>query len=188
MKNIADMAVKELAALVCRVLQEAEITVTLTGGACVTIWSLGKYVSHDLDFIEEGPIPRGKIRDALKTIGFKPKDRYFVHPDTNFFIEFPTGPLMVGDQRIERVSEQKTSVGTLRLLTPTDCVKDRLAAFFHWNDRQSLEQALLVARAQEINLADIRRWSQSENNDEKFREFENALRQSKRRKSQRKSS
>ena len=27
-------------------------------------------------------------------------------------------------------------------LTPTDAVKDRLAAFFHWSDRQSLEQAL----------------------------------------------
>ena len=47
---------------------------------------------------------------------------------------------MIGDQRIEKVTQRKTAAGKLRLLSPTDRVKDRLAAFFHWNDRQSLEQ------------------------------------------------
>jgi hypothetical protein len=175
LKEIGDMSVEELAGLVCQSLQDAGVTVTLTGGACVAIWSKGKYVSNDLDFIEEGPVPRRKIREALKRLGFQERGRHFDHPATKIFVEFPNGPLMVGDERVERVTERKTFAGTLRLLTPTDCVKDRLAAYFHWNDRQSLEQALLVAQAQRIDLEDVRRWSKSEGNDAKFRVFKKRL-------------
>jgi len=174
-KPIGDMTIEELASLVCQVMADSGIDVTLTGGACVTIWSAGKYVSYDLDFIEEGPVPRRTIRQVLETLGFVPKGRHFVHPDTRFFVEFPTGPLMVGGQRVERVAERVTPAGKLRLLCPSDCVKDRLAAFFHWRDRQSLDQALLVARSQKINLREIRQWSRLEGHEEEFREFERRL-------------
>jgi hypothetical protein len=169
------MSAEELAGLVCQALRDAGVTVTLTGGACVAIWSRGKYISNDLDFIEEGPVPRRKIRDVMKRLGFTEKGRHFVHPATRFFVEFPTGPLMVGNQRIEIVAERKTIAGTLRLISPTDCVKDRLAAFFHWNDRQSLEQALLVAQAQRVDLKSVRAWSISEGNEEKFGVFKQRL-------------
>lgn len=171
------MTAEELAGLVCETLRAAGITVTLTGGACVAIWSQGKYVSNDLDFIEEGPVLRRQVADAMKTLGFEPKARYFVHPQSKLFVEFPTGPLTVGDQRVERVSERDTPAGRLRLLSPTDCVKDRLAAFFHWNDRQALEQALLVATEQAIDLNDVARWSQSECKENKFLVFKGRLRQ-----------
>ena len=179
MKPIRDMSPEELAGLVCQKLADARITVTLTGGGCVAIWSEGKYVSHDLDFIEEGPVPRKKVQEVLVALGFSESGRHFIHPDSAFFVEFPAGPLMVGDERVGRTSRRKTPAGILRLLTPTDCVKDRLAAFFHWNDQQSLEQALLVAKAQRINLADIRRWSKSEEQEQKFHIFEQSLRQKK---------
>jgi hypothetical protein len=175
LKAIGDMSAEELAGLVCNALKNAGVTVTLTGGACVAIWSQGKYVSKDLDFIEEGPVPRRKIRGVMKQLGFHEKGRHFVHPATEFFVEFPTGPLMIGGQRIERVIKRITIAGKLRLLSPTDCVKDRLAAFFHWNDRQSLEQALMVAQAQPVDFKDIRRWSKSEENDAKFDIFEQRL-------------
>ena len=55
----------------------------------------------------------------------------------------------------------KTSAGSL-LLTPTDCIKDRLASFFYWNDRQALEQALLVAKNHPIHLEDLKRWAKEE--------------------------
>jgi hypothetical protein len=170
------MSAEELAGLVCQSLHDAGVTVTLTGGACVAIWSRGKYVSHDLDFVEEGPVPRRKIQGVLNSLGFHAKGRHFVHPDTAFFVEFPTGPLMVGDERVREVRERKTSAGRLRLLSPTDCVKDRLAAFYHWGDRQSLEQALLVAKARKIDLDDVGHWSRLEGNPAKFRVFSERLR------------
>jgi hypothetical protein len=184
-KDIGELTEEELAGLVCQTLKAAGIVVTLTGGACVAIWSEGKYVSRDLDFIEEGPVPARKIRDALKPLGFERKGRHFVHPRTEFFIEFPTGPLMVGDQRVEHVSERDTPAGKLRLLSPTDCVKDRLGALFHWNDRQALEQALLVANSQGVDLNDVRRWSLAEGHRAEFREFEQRLRHAKLRKGKR---
>lgn len=174
MKSVAEMSNEELAAHVSQTLHAAGVTVTLTGGACVAIWSDGKYVSDDLDFIEEGPVPPRTVVTALASIGFarQGKGRHFIHPDTKFYVEFPQGPLMVGDQRVEHVSERHTSTGKLRLLSPTDCVKDRLSAFFHWNDRQGLEQAIMVANAQQVDLGAIRRWSKAERNEEKFAIFE----------------
>ena len=145
------------------------------GGGCVAIWSEGAYVSKDLDFIEEGPIPRRQVAAALAAIGFTEQQRYFVHPETDFFVEFPTGPLTVGDERVRDVAVRETAAGRLRLLTPTDCVKDRLAAWYHWNDRESLEQAVLVATRQPIDLANIERCSASEGAEGKFSEFAERL-------------
>lgn len=175
MKSVADMSIEELAGLVCATLENAGITTTLTGGACVAIWSGGSYVSRDLDFIEEGPVPRRQVKSVLAKIGFREKDRYFVHSETEFFVEFPTGPLTVGDERVHTVATRDTGVGRLRLLSPTDCVKDRLAAFFHWNDTMALEQALLVAKEQSIDVADLRRWANLEGQIDKLTVFEEAL-------------
>ena len=169
------MSVEELAGLVCETLASVGITTTLTGGACVAIWSEGKYVSRDLDFIEEGPVPRRQVKDALSKIGFGEKDRYFVHPETEFYVEFPTGPLTVGDERVYEVETRDTGTGRLRLLTPTDCIKDRLAAFFYWNDTMAFEQALLVASEQPIDTADLRRWAKAEGETDKLATFEEAL-------------
>lgn len=57
----------------------------------------------------------------------------------------------------------------LRLLTPTDCVKDRLAWYYHTGDTECLEQAYLVARQHAINLNEIDRWSSGEDNSEEFK-------------------
>jgi len=48
------------------------------------------------------------------------------------------------------------------LLSPTDCVKDRLAAFYHWNDRQCLQQAVWVAQERAIDWKEIEWWSRRE--------------------------
>lgn len=175
MDDLSKVSVEELAGLVCGALREAGITVTLTGGSCVAIWSSGKYVSHDLDFIEEGPVPRRRVVEAMAKLGFHPEGRHFMRSDCLYLVEFPVGPLMVGDERVERVSVRQTSAGQLRLLSPTDCVKDRLAAYFHWNDLQALEQAVMVAQEQGIDLKDVRRWSKAENNLDKFATFRKRL-------------
>ena len=59
----------------------------------------------------------------MKEIGFHRQGRYYHHPDTSYF------------------NELTMETGKIRPLSPTDSVKDRLAAFYHWGDRQSLEQA-----------------------------------------------
>lgn len=175
MKSVGKMSPEELATHVCQSLADAGIRVTLTGGACVAIWSNGRYQSRDLDFVEQGTVPRREVRAVMKRLGFTERGRHFEHSDTDFIVEFPTGPLAVGDEPVSRIAERRSAAGTLRLLSPTDCVKDRLAAYFHWDDRQALEQALLVARAQPVDLAEIRRWAGTEGELGRFETFRQRL-------------
>jgi hypothetical protein len=70
--------------------------------------------------------------------------------------------LQVGRAPVESVRELETSTGLLRLLAPTECVMDRLAAYYHWRDPQSLDQAVQVALRQEIDLRRIEQWSRAE--------------------------
>lgn len=98
----------------------------------------------------------------MRSLGFIQKGRYFTHPDTQFLVEFPPGPLSVGKEPVKKIEEFELETGTLKIISPTDCVKDRLLAYFHWGDRQSLEQAVLVARGNPVNLAEIERWAEVE--------------------------
>ncbi len=162
MKPIAKMSLGELAAFVCTQLRRRDISAVLSGGACVAIYTDNRYRVLDLDFVESAPSRRKRIAGALLEIGFVERDRYFRHPDTDYIVEFPAGPLAVGSEPVTRIEEMEFSTGRLALLSPTDCVKDRLAAFYHWDDLQCLEQALLVAERRKVDLREIRRWSAAE--------------------------
>jgi len=156
------MSVGELAAYIASHLRARGIDVVLSGGSCVTIYSEGKYVSQDLDFIDTRFATISEIRAAMREIGFVPENRYYQHAETDYLVEFPTGPPAVGKEPVGHIDEMAFSTGLLRILSPTDCVKDRLAAYYHWNDLQSLEQAVLVAQARKVDLREIARWSRAE--------------------------
>ncbi len=159
MKPIREMTVGEFGAFVAGTLRDHGIDVVLTGGACVTIYSENRYQSYDLDFIDNQGNARKQIRVALESVGFKEENRYFVHPDTDYFVEFPAGPLAVGDEPIREIAILEFSTGALHLISPTECVKDRLAGYFHWHDQQCLEQASMVATMNNVDLTEVERWS-----------------------------
>ena len=108
------MATGELAAWVASHLRSRGIDVVLSGGAVVAIYSAGRYVSMDLDFIEESLGTRKELRDVLAEIGWTERNRYFVHADTDYFLEFPAGPLSVGDEPVSRISQLEFQTGVLR--------------------------------------------------------------------------
>ncbi|HOG42788.1 MAG TPA: hypothetical protein PK560_01745 [bacterium] len=165
---------KELALIVCDKFRRHGIDAVLTGGAVVSIYSQNRYQSYDLDFITHCSVVRISI--ALKEIGFEKHGRYYKNPDTDYFIEFPPPPVAVGNKPLTKFNEIKTESGYLKLLTPTQCVMDRLAAFYHWNDRPSLEQAVLVAKNNEIDFEEIKIWSKEEDSMKKFEVFLESLR------------
>jgi len=68
----------------------------------------------------------------------------------------------------------------LRILTPTDCVRDRLAHFYFWNDYTALQAAVGVAQSphgSQIDYEGIRRRTKRESRESgvdyivKFDEF-----------------
>ena len=169
------MSYAEIGAYVCSHLRNRGIHVVLSGGGCVSIYSGNRYQSGDLDFIENVASSRKKFRAALEQIGFREDGRHFKHPDSAFFVEFPPGPLAVGEERVREIRELEFPTGKLALLSPTDCVKDRLAAYYHWNDLQSLEQARLVARDNPVDLDGIKRWSRVEGKPGEFIRIKGSL-------------
>jgi hypothetical protein len=175
MKKIKNMSQAELAAYIQDSLQAEGIQVVLSGGSAVSFYSSNKYVSKDLDLINTGFARRSKIKSVMENLGFHEQGRYFIHPETTFFVEFPDGPLSVGEEPVKEISEFELATGTLKVLSPTDCVKDRLCAFYFWNDLQGLEQAVLVAESQQVDLKEIKRWSKVEGKEKEFKVFTDKL-------------
>ena len=175
MKLIKNMSQAELAAYIQDSLRAKGIKVVLSGGSAVSFYSSNKYVSKDLDLIHDGFARRREIKSAMEEIGFQEKGRYFVNPETEFFVEFPRGPLSVGDEPVKEISEFDLPTGTLRVISPTDCVKDRLCAFYFWNDQQGLAQAILVAKSQDVDLKEIKRWSKAEGKEQEYEMFKDKL-------------
>ena len=171
MKSVKEMSLTELGGYICEHLAKQGIDVVLSGGSVVEIYSSGKYVSCDMDFINRYNEQRKKIVRAMALIGFTEERKYFLHPESKYFIEFPPGPVGVGDELVKMISEISTPLGRLKIISPTDSVKDRLAAYYHWNDLQSLEQAVLVAADNSIDLDDIRKWSEKEGMGDKYQNF-----------------
>ncbi|UCE71726.1 MAG: nucleotidyltransferase [Nitrospiraceae bacterium] len=164
------ISIKDLASLICKKLNDSGIDAVLVGGACVSIYTKNKYVSYDLDFVSHTSVK--DISIVLSDIGFRREGtRHFMHKDCPFYIEFVAPPLSIGSEPVRLRQKIKSRLGELVLLTPTDSVKDRLAAFYHWNDVQALEQAVLVAKAQKVSVREIKRWSDNEGHGEKYRIF-----------------
>ena len=162
MKRIKDMSIGELAAFISSYLKRNGIDVVLSGGGCVSIYTENKYVSLDLDFIEYGSVGRRKLKKILLGIGFYEENRYFKSFETDIFLEFPSGPLSIGREPVNEIVTLNFPTGELTILSPTDCVKDRLASYYHWGDQQSLEQAVLVSKDNRVNLEELERWSEGE--------------------------
>lgn len=157
------------------------VVAVMTGGACATWFSGGEYQSSDVDFVTQGDPQQRLVDEALRELGFsRERDRY-VHPKLPYIVEFPPGPLAIGaDHDIRPV--QIAAAGTrIRSLSATDACRDRLAAFYHWNDRQSLEVAVAIARRHKLDLKKIRAWSEAEGMGEKHERFRAALQQRRRR-------
>lgn len=166
----------EVATAVCSALDRTGITAVLTGGSAATYYAPEAYQSSDIDFVAVR-FGRTRNREAVErqlgALGFHVDRDCYRHPESPYPIEFPPGPLAVGREFITSWRTVQTAAGILHVLHPTDSIKDRLAAFIHWNDRSGLSQALAVAKAlpREIDLASIEVWAVGENGRAKFEEF-----------------
>jgi hypothetical protein len=173
-KNIT---LKELAGYVSEGLRKRGIETILVGGACVTIYSENRYQSYDLDYVTYEDMR--KVKKALLEMEFTEKARYFQHEGCPWFVEFVSPPAAVGNEYVRNFGSVETRFGRIKLLRPEDSVKDRLGAYYHWNDRQGLEQAINVCLDQDINLAEVESWSLSEGNPGKYIMFLEKLKKAK---------
>ena len=59
----------------------------------------------------------------------------------------------------------------MKKLRFTDAIKDRLAAYYHWNSERTLEQALWIAQKNSFDMDSIKQWSDKEGMNDKFEIF-----------------
>jgi hypothetical protein len=171
LKDISKLSMKELAAYISHFLRKNGIPNVLTGGACVSIYTENRYQSFDFDFVNIEGVPISQVSSLLKEIGFEEKGRVFINDKVKFSVDILNPPLSVGREQIKTVNTIDVDKMILKLLTPTDSVKDRLAAFYFWNDRQAFEQAKLIQAYNEVDFEEIRKWSELEGELDKFNYF-----------------
>ena len=168
----------ELHAVAARVgsaLRNRGIRAVLTGGACASIHSAGAYSSLDLDFVVTDSTTVTALDAAMQTVGYRRDGDHYTNPRTEFFVEFPPGPLSIGDDSDLRPVLRARGAARFWTLSATDSCRDRLAAFYHWKDRQSLAVALQIALANRVNMKRIEKWSLAEGAEQGFREFRQEL-------------
>jgi hypothetical protein len=173
--DFKNITLKQLAAIIYEKLKEHNIDSILVGGACVSIYSQNRYQSYDLDYVTYEDMK--KVEKALNELDFQKKVRYFKNKDCEYYIEFVSPPVAIGNEPIKSYEYLQTPFGTIKMLTATDSIKDRLAAFYHWNDKQSLDQALIIYKAtsQKIDMNEIKRWSKNEGHMKNFKIFLESL-------------
>ena len=164
-----DTSLEQLAALVSQALEQAGITATLSGGGAVTLYSENEYQSLDLDFVTRAR--NDAIARALDPLGFRFQSgtREFSHPRTEYFVEFPPGPLGFGETTVpdSDATTLQTRYGPLRIITPTQSVMDRLSAYLNWKDNQAFDQAAMVASRHDVDWDVLGEWARREQGDDK---------------------
>ena len=143
----------------------------LVGGAVVSIYTEGAYESGDLDFVIQN-LSKEKLPNVMAQIGFMKNGKNYINPNcSHLFVEFPSGPLSIGEDYNIKEIKQNFEGTIIKILSPTDCIKDRLASYIHWNAKECLDQAVLVGQKHKFNTSAIKRWCQGENAPQAFRDF-----------------
>jgi len=172
----AQTPLPDVARAVCTALHRVGVTAVLTGGSAATYYAPEAYQSKDIDFVVvafdlDDP---AAAQASLEAIGYKRELNYYRHTCSRYPIEFPPGPLGVDGDLVQDWRTEQRDGTVLHVLHPSDCCKDRLAAFFHWADRSALEQAVAVAHAHaaELDFEGLREWASREGHLGRYEEFE----------------
>ena len=177
MKILSSSSIEDIAYIVCTTLDAAGCTAVLSGGGAATIYAPAAKTTDDLDFILQ--LSAGVNPDAapLLELGFRSTGRsgIYQHPSVVYTLEFPLGPLAVGDELITKWDTLRREDLVLHIVTPTDCVRDRLAAAIHWNDFNSISQAVAVAKRHPVEMVIIERWCAHEGGAKQFETFQRLL-------------
>jgi hypothetical protein len=169
----------DIAYAVCTALDRVGTRAILTGGSAATFYAPEAYESKDLDFVIEFKTDRQAAAKALAKLGFTldGQSQTYAHPRTHFTLDFPKGPLGIGDERITSYTTHKRKDEILYVLSATDSIRDRLTHYLFGNDFQALKQAVDVygAQSKNVDLEVIRRWCHRERQSEKFDLFRSRI-------------
>ena len=100
MTDFSHTPIVELAVIIADHLQNLGIEVVLVGGLAVEIYTDNLYLTKDIDMVNTNYQPAARMHAAMAELGFRKQGRVYVNDTTAISVEFPAGPLSVGDECI----------------------------------------------------------------------------------------
>lgn len=177
MTDFNTTSITELAGIIAEHLQLQGIEVVLVGGLAVEIYTENLYLTKDIDMVNTNYQPPKLIHKAMAELRFHKQGRVYVNATTNITVEFPSAPLSVGDELIKSTTHKRVANKNIPILKVEDVVKDRLAAFIHWQDRQSLIQATAILIKHYLNPTLFKKFCMREGTAEHYKMLEKLYRQ-----------
>ena len=116
MKISPKSSLVEVAFSVCTTLDTEGIKAVLTGGSAATFYAPASYQSFDLDFVITFSAEKNDGPKRLSSLGFEQIGDYYKHPDCDFPLEFPPGPLTIGDDFVTSWSTVRNGESLLHIL------------------------------------------------------------------------
>jgi hypothetical protein len=173
-RTLKGLSYGDIAFEVCSAFERAGTVAVLVGGGAAALYAPGAYQTRDLDFVLPWELFGGPKLSVIGELGFTHSTARgtYEHPEIPYTLEILPGPLAVGDQTLASYETLTQGELKLHIVSPTDCVKDRLAAAIHWHDLNSIRQAAAVARVQPIEMESVRRWCEAEGDEDAFRRLQ----------------
>ena len=175
-KKFKGLIISQVAALLSSHLAGYGCDPVLTGRACAAIYAGPSIKPTIIDFVvREYNID--KVTQAMRDMGFhKVGHRTFASKGCIYEVFLSTHPITVGDDVVGEVKVMRTVKGPLKLLLPTDSVRQRLSMYYRWGDREALDDAVRVARRCKVDLKLVKRWSDWEWASDRFDQFVKLIR------------
>lgn len=170
-KQQTNQEMLRLAAEIAQHLKCSDIDVVLVGGLAVSCYTENQYLTKDIDMVDITGAKPATIHRVMERLGFYKNGRVYVSDDTEVIVEFPSSPLAVGDELITEYDHYTSEFGDIPILKAEDVIKDRLAAYFHWNDLQSLFQALSIMLHHRISPETVNEFCLNESTPEELEQI-----------------
>lgn len=167
--------IKGVATIICVHLTDMGFDPVLTGKACAAIHAGSDVDAKSLEFvISEYVVDR--VESVMASLGFKCLvHRTFGGKGSKFEVSFLPPPVAVGDAVVENIYRLKGAKGELKMLNPTDCIRQRLSMYYRFGSESAFLDALAVARKHKVDMEFIARWSDWEWAGDKFETFMKSL-------------
>lgn len=169
--DFTNCSLEEMWKKVASYLKSQNIESVLVGGGVATIYSQGQYMSGDLDFVMGWGNNHKQIQKALEEIGFFRTGTIYRHPQTTYSLDFSSPPVDIGHGNDPEINEEVFEGQRIQILNPTECIKDRLNKYVHFNDQSAMQAALAVADKTPFDLQKVQKFCKENNFAEAFEEF-----------------
>ena len=129
-KELEGLVISQVAAIISSYMDEQGYEPVLTGRSCAAIYAGSSIHPKTLDFVVRD-FTIDEVAETMAGVGFLGSGhRTFSNKYCPYEVLLSTHPVVVGDDVVSDVKVMRTAKGPLKLLTPTDCVRQRLSMFY----------------------------------------------------------